>query len=58
METPAVEVIKRADAHDANLANRIAEGDILDPKTKKILAKDNEYIGKDGAKAIQKAYKK
>ncbi len=58
LETPAIEVAKTVDAFDSKLANRIAEGDILHPKTKKILAKDNAYIGKDGAKAIQAIYKK
>lgn len=58
IETPAIEVLQQVPASDPMLANRIAEGDIVDPKTKKVLAKDNEYIGKEGAKLIAKAYKK
>ncbi len=58
METPAVEVLKVVDAHDPKLAKRIAEGDVLHPKTKKVLAKDDNYIGDAAAKEIQKAFAK
>ncbi len=58
LETPAIEVRKTVDAHDPKVGNRIAEGDILHPKTKKVLAKDNEYIGEAAAKEIQKSFEK
>jgi DNA-directed RNA polymerase subunit beta len=58
LETPAVEVLKYVDAHDPKAAIRIAEGDVIHPKTKKVLAKDNEYIGEAAAKEIQKAFDK
>jgi DNA-directed RNA polymerase subunit beta len=58
LETPAVEVRKSADAHDPKLGIRIAEWDIVHPKTKKVLAKDNEYIGEAAAKEIAKAFDK
>lgn len=58
METPAIEVRKSVDAHDPRVAIRIAEGDVLHPKTGKVIAKDNEYIGEAAAKEIQKAFEK
>jgi DNA-directed RNA polymerase subunit beta len=56
LETPAVEVMHTTSVSDALLAHRIAEGDILDPTSGKVLAKDDNYIGADGAKAILKAF--
>jgi len=56
LETSAVEVLKTADAHDPLLGRRIAEENIMHPKTNKLLAKDNDYIGEAAAKEIQKAF--
>jgi len=58
LETPAVEVVNKIDAHDPTIAHRIAEGDIVHPKTQKVLAKDDNMIGEAAAKEIQKAFAK
>jgi hypothetical protein len=58
LETPAVEVLKYVEAQDPTAAIRIAEGDVIHPKTKKVLAKDNEYIGEAAAKEIAKSFDK
>lgn len=50
--------MKHVEAQDPTLAIRIAEGDVIHPKTKKVIAKDNEYVGEAAAKEIAKSFDK